>query len=112
MKIIEAPKENVAQNVLMIVSTATTKIKQEITKSVAEGIDQEELTKTLNKIIAEYCKRIDNLEPGKRLENRSDIKPEMVLSVAANSKHFESKCDKQFPRRHLYSRYPEFDVKP
>jgi hypothetical protein len=62
MKIIEAPKENVAQNVLMIVSTATTKIKQEITKSVAEGIDQEELTKTLNKIIAEYCKRIDNLE--------------------------------------------------
>ncbi len=57
-----SPKENVAQNVLMIISTVTTKIKQEITKSITEGIDQEELTKTLNKIIAEYCKRIDNLE--------------------------------------------------
>lgn len=62
MTVVNPPKENVAQNVLMIVSTATTKIKQEITKSVAEGIDQEELTKTLNKIIDEYCKRIDNLE--------------------------------------------------
>jgi hypothetical protein len=59
---LSSPKENVAQNVLMIVSTATTKIKQEITKSVAEGIDQEELAKTLNKIIADACKKIDNAE--------------------------------------------------
>lgn len=62
MTVVNPPKENVAMKALLIVTTATTRVKEEITRSLAEGLSQEELTKTLNKIIDDYCKRIANEE--------------------------------------------------
>ena len=62
MTVVNPPKENVAMKALLIVTTATTKVKEEITRSFAEGLSQEDLTKTLNKIIDDYCKRIANEE--------------------------------------------------
>lgn len=62
METLSSPNENVAQKALIIVSSATTKIKEAITKGLIEGNSQDEITKVLNKTIATYCKQINNLQ--------------------------------------------------
>lgn len=62
MQALSSPDPNVAEKAVVLVQTATTKIKEAITKSVVAGETPEELTKTLNKIIGEHCKEITNVE--------------------------------------------------
>ncbi len=60
MQELSSPKENVAQKTLLIVTNATTKIKEIIVLGLTENKSQEEITKTLNGIIASACNEITN----------------------------------------------------
>lgn len=51
---------NVARKSLIAVQTVITKLKETIVASVANGADNDELTRQLNKIIAGFCDKIDN----------------------------------------------------
>lgn len=51
---------NVAGKALIAVQSVVTKIKELIVGSVAKGVDKDEITRQLNKVIADYCKTIDN----------------------------------------------------
>lgn len=62
MQAISSPKQNVAQRAVVLVQTATTKIKEVITNGLMEGKSQEELTKTLNGLIDTYCRQLENVE--------------------------------------------------
>ena len=57
---IKSPNENVAQKAVVLVQTATTKVKEAITLGIMQGQSQDELTKTLNKLIARYCSQLEN----------------------------------------------------
>ena len=43
---------------IVALQSATTKIKELITQAILQGVSQEELTKQLNKVIAEACVKI------------------------------------------------------
>ncbi len=69
MKVLNSPKENVAQQTLLAVANATTRIKELITASIIENKSQEELTKALNKTIDVTCKLITNPELREQTRN-------------------------------------------
>src|SRR5690554_847069 len=62
MQAISSPKQNVAQKAVILVQTATTKIKETITAGIMEGKKQDELTKELNKLIDKYCRQLETPE--------------------------------------------------
>lgn len=68
---VSSPKENVAQKVLILISSATTRIKVIITESLMENKAQEEIVAALNKVIAETCEQIIN--PVLREETRKAL---------------------------------------
>ena len=56
-----SPSHDTASRAIVDVQTATTHVKALITECVSKGISDEELTKRLNKAIAEECKRIKDV---------------------------------------------------
>lgn len=59
-EMVAAPADNVATRIIVQVQTATTKVKQLITKAVMENWEQEMLTNELNKCIAKHVSEIKN----------------------------------------------------
>lgn len=59
---LKSPKQNVAQKAVVLVQTASQKIKETLTIGIMEGKDSEELTKLLNDTIGSFCKQIDNIQ--------------------------------------------------
>lgn len=55
-----SPANDTASKAIVDTQTATTRVKAIITECVSQGVSDEELTKRLNKAIAEECKRIPN----------------------------------------------------
>lgn len=53
-----SPDSSVSGPLVVSLQSATTKIKELITQSIMSGLSQEELTKQLNKVIAEACAKI------------------------------------------------------
>lgn len=51
---------NTAGKALIAVQTVVTKIKELIVGSVAKGVNKDEITRQLNKLIFDFCKTIDN----------------------------------------------------
>ena len=76
-----SPAHDTASNALVDVQTATTRVKSIITECVSKGISDEELTKRLNKAIAEECKRINDI--GFREQFRKS------LVISAKKWHYE-----------------------
>ncbi len=68
---VSAPKENVAQKVLILISAATTKIKTTITEGLIGNKPQDEIVAELNKVIFETCEQITN--PVLREETRKAL---------------------------------------
>lgn len=58
LKQLLAPSNTVADKMLVDIQTATTRVKELITSFISQGKSDEELTKELNKTIAENCKAI------------------------------------------------------
>lgn len=57
---LSAPSPNVSANMLLAMQSATTKIKELITQNIVNGGSQDDLTKELNKVIAEACAKISD----------------------------------------------------
>lgn len=57
---LSAPSPNVSANMLLAMQSATTKIKELITQNIVNGGGQDDLTKELNKVIAEACAKISD----------------------------------------------------
>ncbi|HAQ28411.1 MAG TPA: hypothetical protein DCQ76_01345, partial [Ruminococcaceae bacterium] len=51
---------NTAGKALIAVQTVVTRIKELIVGSVAKGVNKDEITRQLNKLISDFCKTIDN----------------------------------------------------
>ncbi len=56
-----SPSHDTASRAIVNVQTATTRVKALVTECVSKGISDEELTKRLNKAIAEECKHIKDV---------------------------------------------------
>lgn len=78
---LSSPNPNVAQRVVVAIQDGTTKIKEAIVKALNSNHSQEELTKTLNKIIAETVKKFPDLEL------QEDMRKALVIS--ARKWHYE-----------------------
>ncbi len=72
---LSSPSPNVAQKTVLAISTGTTKIKEAIVKSLTLNASQEDLTKELNKIIADTVKEFDNAEL------QEDIRKSLIISA-------------------------------
>ena len=78
-----SPANDTASKAIVDTQTATTRVKAIITECVSQGVSDEELTKRLNKAIAEECKRIPNA--GFREQFRK------ALVTSARKWHYELK---------------------
>lgn len=78
---LSSPNPNVAQRTVVAITDASTKIKETIANALRENISQEELTKQLNKIIADTVKQFDNVEL------QEDMRKALV--IGARKWHYE-----------------------
>lgn len=78
---LSSPNPNVAQKTVVAITHASTRIKEAIVRSFTLNIPQDELTKELNKIIAEVLKKFDD----------DPLKEEMrkALVISARKWHYE-----------------------
>jgi len=64
-----SPDASVSGPMIVALQSATTKIKELITQAILQGVSQEELTKQLNKVIAEACVKIRDPTLKKEIRN-------------------------------------------
>ena len=76
-----SPDASVSGPMVVSLQSATTKIKELITQSIMSGLSQDELTKQLNKVIAEACAKV------KDEKLREEIRNGFVIS--AKKWHYE-----------------------
>lgn len=78
---LSAPDPNVAQRTVVAIQDGTTKIKEAIIKGLKNNLSQDELTKFLNKIIADTVKKFNDPEL------QEDMRKALVIS--ARKWHYE-----------------------
>ena len=76
-----SPAHDTASRAIVDVQTATTRVKAIITECISKGVSDKELTKRLNKVIAEECKNINDV--GFREQFRKS------LVISARKWHYE-----------------------
>ena len=76
-----SPAHDTASRAIVDVQTATTRVKAIITECISKGVSDKELTKRLNKVIAEECKHINDV--GFREQFRKS------LVISARKWHYE-----------------------
>jgi len=64
-----SPDASVSGPMIVTLQSATTKIKELITQAILQGASQEELTKQLNRVIAEACEKIRDPTLKKEIRN-------------------------------------------
>ena len=86
---------NTAGKALIAVQTVVTKIKELIVGSVAKGVNKDEITRQLNKLISDFCKTIDN--EALREQNRK------ALVTAAKKWYYTTTTTFEIVNRNLLS---------
>ena len=76
-----SPAHDTASNAIISVQTATTRVKEIITDCVSKGVPDDELTKRLNAVIAQECKKITDIT------FREQFRKSLVIS--ARKWHYE-----------------------
>lgn len=79
---LSSPHQNVAQKTVIVITDATTKIKESIITALRSTTPQDELTKKLNKIIADAVKQFND-----NPELQEDIRKGLIVS--ARKWHYE-----------------------
>lgn len=86
---------NTAGKALIAVQTVVTKIKELIVGSVAKGVNKDEITRQLNKLISDFCRTIDN--EALREQNRK------ALVTAAKKWYYTTTTTFEIVNRNLLS---------